>query len=133
MKENTIKVLDDEDIEFANILHSLGMQCKVAVIVTYLTTAGEASSREIEQATHMSQPEVCLTMRDLRGENWIDERKVTAGGKGRPSLVYTLREPVDDIIKWVEDEKLREHAEAMESIQKLRGLVSSWHRAAEPS
>ncbi len=123
MKESALKVLDDRDLEFANILHSLGMQRKVAIIVTYLANAGEASSREIEQATRLSQPEVCVTIRDLRGENWIDEREVKTGGKGRPSLVYTLRTSIDDIIKRVEDEKLREHAEAMESIQKLKGLV----------
>lgn len=133
MKENTVIVLDDEDLEFADILHSLGMQRKVALIVTYLANVGEAAAREIEQATHMSQPEVSLTIRDLQGENWIDKREVKTGGKGRPSLVYTLREPIDDIIKRVEDEKLREHAEAMESIQKLKGLVSFRLRAAEPS
>ncbi len=128
MKESTVKVLDDEDREFADILHSLGMQHKVAIIVTYLANVGEASSREIEQATHMSQPEVCLTIRDLREDNWIDEQKVKAVGKGRSSLVYTLRTPIDDIIKHIEDEKLRQHVEVMENIQKLKGLISSLDR-----
>lgn len=132
MKERSVNVLDDEDLEFADILHSFGMQRKAALIVTYLANVGEASSREIEQATQMSQPEVCLTIRDLRGENWIGERKVKAEGKGRPSLAYTLTTSIDEIIKHIEDKKLREHAEVMESIQKLKGL-SLQLRVAEPS
>jgi len=123
MKESALKVLDDRDIEFADILHGLGMQRRVALIVTYLANAGEASSREIGHATRLSQPEVSVAVRDLRDENLVSELEVKTGGKGRPSLVYSLRTPIDDIIKRVEDEKLREHAEAMESIQKLKGLV----------
>ncbi|KUK43415.1 MAG: Uncharacterized protein XD72_2223 [Methanothrix harundinacea] len=125
MMESTLKVLDDEDLEFVHILHSLGIQRTVAIIITYLSNAGEATSREIEQATHLSQPEVSMTIRDLRDENRIVEREVKTGGKGRPSLVYTLRTPISEIIKRLEDEKLREHAETMESIQKLRDLTSS--------
>jgi predicted transcriptional regulator len=123
MKESALKVLDDRDIEFADILHGLGMQRRVALIVTYLANVGEASSREIGHATRLSQPEVSVAVRDLRDENLVSELEVKTGGKGRPSLVYTLRDPIDDIIKRVEEEKLREHAEAMESIQKLKGLV----------
>jgi len=122
-KESSVKVLDNEDIEFADILHSLGMQRRVAIVITYLANAGEASSREIGHATRLSQPEVSVAVRDLHDENLISELEVKTGGKGRPSLVYSLIEPIDDIIKRFEDEKLRENAEAMESIQKLRGLV----------
>jgi predicted transcriptional regulator len=62
----------------------------------------------------------------------VSELEVKSGSKGRLSLVYTLIEPIDDIIKRIEDEKRRDHAEAMASIQKLRGLVS-FRQAAEPS
>ena len=132
MKERSVKVLDNEDIEFADILHGLGMQRRVALIVTHLANAGEASSREIGHATRLSQPEVSVAVRDLRDENLVSELEVKSGSKGRLSLVYTLIEPIDDIIKRIEDEKRRDHAEAMASIQKLRGLVS-FRQAAEPS
>ena len=133
MKESSVKVLDNEDIEFADILHGLGMQRRVALIVTHLANAGEASSREIGHATRLSQPEVSVAVRDLRDENLISELDVKTGGKGRPSLVYSLRTPIDEIITRFEEEKLREHTEVMESIQKLKGMVSSCSLAAEPS
>lgn len=126
MKERLIRVLDDEDLEFADIMRRLGMQREVATLITYLARAGEATSKEIELATGLRQPEVSEVIRDLRGENMIDVREVKTGGKGRPSLFYTLITPMQDIIKRLEDEKLKEHAETMESVQRLKELVSSW-------
>jgi predicted transcriptional regulator len=126
MMESTLRVLDDEDREFADILRSLGMQRNTAILITYLASAGEATSREIELGAGLRQPEVSIAMRDLRGKNWVGEREVKTGGKGRPSLVYTLTTPIDEIIKHIEDEKLREHAEVMESIRKLKERVASW-------
>lgn len=126
MKERLIKMLDDEDLEFANIMRRLGMQREAAILITYLGRAGEATSKEIEQATGLRQPEVSVVIRDLRGENMIDVRDVKTGGKGRPSLFYALRTPMQDIIKRLEDEKLKEHAEAMENVRKLKERASSW-------
>jgi predicted transcriptional regulator len=126
VKERLIRVLDDEDLEFADIMRRLGMQREVATLITYLARAGEATSKEIERATGLRQPEVSEVIQDLRGENMIEVREVKIGGKGRPSLFYTLRTPMQDIIRRLEDEKLKEHAEAMESVRKLKELVSSW-------
>jgi predicted transcriptional regulator len=123
MMESTLNVLDDKDREFADILRSLGMQRNTAILITYLASAGEATSREIELGAGLRQPEVSIAMRDLRDKNWVGEREVKTGGKGRPSLVYTLTAPIDEIIKHIEDEKLREHADVVENIRKLKGLV----------
>ena len=123
MEERSFKVLDDEDREFAEILRSLGMDRNTAILITYLASAGEATSREVELGAGLRQPEVSIAMRDLRENNWVGEREVKTGGKGRPTLVYTLTTPIDEIIKHIEDEKLRDHAEVMENIHKLKGLV----------
>jgi predicted transcriptional regulator len=126
MKESSVRVLDDEDLEFADIMRRLGMQREVATLITYLARAGEATSKEIERATGLRQPEVSEVIRDLRGENIIDVREVKTGGKGRPLLFYSLRTSMHDIIKLLEDEKLKEHAEAMENVRKLKERVASW-------
>jgi predicted transcriptional regulator len=125
MREGVVKVLDDRNIEFVDILRRLGMQRNVAKIITYLTVAGESNSREIERGTGMRQPEVSIAMRTLRRENWVREWEIKTEGKGRPSKVYALSTPVDEIIGSIEDQKQKESAEVMESIQKLKGLVSS--------
>ena len=117
-------MLDDKNIEFIDILRHLGMQRNVAKIITYLTDAGESNSREIERGTCMRQPEVSIAMRTLRGENWLREWEIKGEGKGRPSKVYALSTPVNEIIRSIEDQKQKKSAEAMESIQKLKDLAS---------
>lgn len=124
MKDYTVKVLDDRDLEFIEALRSLGVQRNVAALVTYLSNTKEVSSREIEMGTGLRQPEVSIGMRYLRQNGWIEERDVKGEGKGRPMKVYTLKVSIDDIIKHFEDQKLKESAKAMESIRKLRELTS---------
>jgi len=126
MREGVAKVLDDDDHEFVDLLHSLGVQRNVAKVITYLAVAGESTSREIERGTGMRQPEVSIAMRTLRRENWVREWEIkSTEGKGRPSKVYALNTPVDEIIRSIEDQKQKKSAEAMESIRKLKELASS--------
>jgi predicted transcriptional regulator len=126
MREGVAKVLDDDDHEFVDLLHSLGVQRNLAKVITYLAIARESTSREIERGTDMRQPEVSIAMRTLRRENWVDEKDVKSNeGKGRPHKVYTLSTPVDEIISHIEEESRKESAEAMENIRKLKDLASS--------
>lgn len=126
MREGVAKVLDDDEHVFVDLLRSLGVQRNVAKVITYLAVAGESTSREIERGTGMRQPEVSIAMRTLRRENWVREWEIkSTEGKGRPSKVYALNTPVDEIIRSIEDQKQKKSAEAMESIRKLKELASS--------
>ena len=125
MKESTVKVLDDKDLEFAETLRSLGVQRNVAILITYLANVDEASSREIEMGSDLRQPEVSIAMRTLRENEWVNEKEIKRGGKGRPMKVYTLQTQIDSIIKYFEEEKQQESAHTMESIQKLKDLIST--------
>lgn len=120
-----MKVLDDKDLEFAETLRSLGVQRNVAILITYLANVEEASSRDIEMGSNLRQPEVSIAMRTLRENDWVTEREVKRGGKGRPMKVYSLRTPIDEIIRHFEEEKQQESAQTMESIQKLKQLIST--------
>jgi len=124
MKESTVKVLDDKDLEFAETLRSLGVQRNVAILITYLANVEEASSRDIEMGSNLRQPEVSIAMRALRDNDWVSEKEVRRGGKGRPMKVYSLLTPIDEIITHFEEEKQQESAQTMESIQKLKELIS---------
>jgi predicted transcriptional regulator len=125
LREGVAKVLDDDDHEFVDLLHSLGVQRNVAKVITYLAVNGEATSRDLERGSGLRQPEVSIAMRTLRGENWVHERDVKSSeGKGRPHKVYTLITPVDEIINLIEEERRKESAKAMESIQRLKDLAS---------
>jgi predicted transcriptional regulator len=125
MKESTVKILDDKDMEFVETLRSLGVPRNVATLITFLANVDEASSREIEMGSDLRQPEVSIAMRTLRDNQWIEEREIKREGKGRPMKVYSLRASIGEIIKHFEEEKLHESAQAMESIQRLKQLISS--------
>ncbi len=125
MKESTVKILDDKDMEFVETLRSLGVPRNVATLITFLANVDEASSREIEMGSDLRQPEVSIAMRTLRDNQWIEEKEIKREGKGRPMKVYSLSAGIDEIIKHFEEEKLHESAQAMESIQRLKQLIST--------
>ena len=118
-------MLDEKDLEFVEALRSLDVPRNVAMLITFLASVSEANSREIETATRMRQPEVSIAMRTLRQNNWVEEGDINAEGKGRPMKVYMLSVTLNMIIQHYEDERNRESARAMESIQRLRELTTT--------
>jgi predicted transcriptional regulator len=125
MRAGIAEVLDNSSLEFAELLQSLGVQRRVARLLSYLAIAGESTSRDIECGTGLRQPEVSIAMRTLRADNWVTEHDVkSTEGKGRPQKVYTLITPIDEIIRIIEEERRKEATKAMERIQKLKDLAS---------
>ena len=120
-----VKVLDEKDLEIIDALRSLDMPRNAAKLITYLANVTEASSREVEMATDLRQPEVSVAMRILRQNNWVNEREIKGDGKGRPMKIYKLSVPIEKIIKHYEDVKNSESTQAMESIQKLRKMIAT--------
>jgi len=123
MKDTNVKVLNDEDLEFAYALRSLDINRNVSLLITYLANVDEASSREIEKGTGLVQTVVRLAMRTLWDNNWVEERALKMNGKGRPTKIYALSTPIDEIIRHYEDEKMRESEQMRAVIQKLKELA----------
>jgi predicted transcriptional regulator len=117
--------LDEKDMEFVEALRNLKVPRNVAALIAYLANANEATSREIETATRMRQPEVSIAMRTLRQNNWVDDRNIKADGKGRPIIVYKLHVPLESIINHYEEKSKQESAQAMLSIQRLKQLTTA--------
>ena len=125
IRDVTIKIADETDLEFVQGLESLGMNRNVAGLITYLKEVKEGSSRDIETATGLRQPEVSIAMRTLRQNNWVNERDVKTEGKGRPMKIYKLSVHIEEIIKHYEEVKNSESAQAMGSIQRLREMITT--------
>ena len=125
IKQSTVKVLDDKDLEFVDALRSLNVPRNVATLITFLANANEATSREIEMGTSMRQPEVSIGMRALRQNYWINEREIKAEGKGRPMKVYKLNVSIEEIIRHYEEQKSKEAAQTMQAIQRLKEIVAA--------
>lgn len=125
IKQSTVKVLDDKDLEFIEALRSLDVQRNVASLITYLSNVDEATSRDIEMGTNLRQPEVSIAMRTMRNNNWVEEREVKADGKGRPMKVYKLGVSIEKIIQHYEDVKNNETAKTMQAIQRLKEITAT--------
>ena len=124
MKDTTVKVLDDEDLEFAYTLRNFGVNWKVSLLITYLANVDEASSRDIRMGTGLSWSAISIAMRTLRYNNWVEEKAAKNEKlKGRPMNIYALSTPIDKIIKHYENEKTQESERAMETIQKLKEVA----------
>ena len=124
IQEAIINVADDKDMEFIEGLQSLGVNRNVAKLITYLKDVENGSSRDIEIATDMRQPEVSIAMRILREMGWLSEHDVKSPGKGRPMKIYALRATIDEIIEHYEAEKTQESGRTIEAIQRLKELSS---------
>ncbi len=124
IKEDAVKVLDEKDLEFIDALRSLKVPRNVAALIIYLANVNEATSKDIEVATNLRQPEVSIGMRALRQNNWIEQRNVKTDGKGRPRILYRLNVPIEKIIQHYEEERNRESAMLMGSIQRLKELAT---------
>jgi Predicted transcriptional regulator len=122
IKDITIRIADEMDFEFIRGLQNLGMNRNVASLVTYLKDVTEGSSRDIEIATGMRQPEVSIAMQTMRAMNWVAEHEVKGDGKGRPMKYYALRSTIDEIIGYYEAKKSQEAAQTMEAIHRLKEL-----------
>jgi len=125
MKQSTVKVLDEKDLEIIEALRSVDVPRNVATLITFLANVSEANSREIEMTTDLRQPEVSIAMRTLRNNNWVEEREVKTEGKGRPMKIYTLSVPFEEIIKHYEDMKNSETARTMQAIQRLKEITAT--------
>ncbi len=124
MKESFVMRFDEKDIEVVETLRSLGVPRKVSNMLAYLASGTEATSREIERGSDLRQPEVSIALRTLRKNNWVEEKVCKSDGTGRPMKVYRLRTPIEDILHYYEQEKLNEANRAMQSIQRLKSLLS---------
>lgn len=124
MKESFVMRFDEKDIEVVETLRSLGVPRKVSNMLAYLATGIEATSREIERGSDLRQPEVSIALRTLRKNNWVEEKICRSDGTGRPTKVYRLRTPIDDILRYYEQEKMNEANRAIQSIQRLKSLLT---------
>jgi len=122
MKDYEIKVLDEKDHTFIEMLRNLGMSKNVATTMAYLMNVDEASSREIEISTGLRQPEISLAMRLMRKQSWVSVRSEKKPGKGRPITVYALGAPVDEIISYYEDKIYKESQATISAIKKLKAI-----------
>ncbi len=124
MKELSIQVMGDREHEISDLLQSLELSKIVSKTVACLANTAEMTSRELEAAAGIRQPEVSAAMRVLRAKEWVVEREEKKKlGKGRPVKVYRLNILLHDIVETLEKEKISSDKEMMSDLARLRELA----------
>jgi len=125
MKEEPTKVMEGRERLLIDTMQDLGLKRQEATLIVFMAGAGKLYSRDIEKGTHLRQPEVSRAMKILRENDWVEVQDIRGLGKGRPKKIYSLKASFDEVIWHLEQQKLRESAVSMGSIQKLRELATS--------
>ena len=122
MRSSEVRVFDDTDLEFIDILRNLNLSRNVASTLAFLSSVDEATSKDLELGSQLRQPEVSIAMRELRDFGWLAEREIKKEGKGRPMKVYKLAVPMGEIVKHLERQTKEDTLRIMKNIEKLKML-----------
>jgi predicted transcriptional regulator len=116
-------VLNKADKKAEKLLTELGMQKNIARTLMYLSHVDECYSADIEHGANLRQPEVSIAMRELRRRRWIQEEIEEKKGKGRPRLIYKPALSLNELLKKIEQEKLKEVESIKKDISELKHLI----------
>lgn len=122
MKSKISYVLDEKDTKAVQLFTNLGMPRNLAKTLMYISQVDECRSIDVEHGADLRQPELCVSMQELRRRGWAEKRDMKKKGKGRPVHVYKLTKPLDVIMKGFEKEKIQEVKTIEKNLQSLKEL-----------
>jgi len=113
----------DKEEELIRLLSSMEISRNVARTLVCLQAEEECTSVQIERATGLRQPEVSISIQELRDRGWVAKKDIKRSRKGRPVHSYRLARPFSGIIAAIDSgEKVR--IKKMEAaLGRLRTLV----------
>ena len=92
MRDAMMELFDEEDNRFVEQMQTLGMSRKAARVFTFLCQRTSGTSREIEKAAKLHQPEVSVGIQELL--SWLAVEKVESRyTKSRATARYSLSVP----------------------------------------
>lgn len=126
MMDEVSIVMDSNDHEMIKLLKKLNINRPIALTLTCLVKGKYITSQKIEMVTGLRQPEVSVAMRYLQKNNWIEirEEKISEG-KGRPTKLYSLIVPMNQIINLFEEKILEESNQVLKNIEALKQVSAS--------
>jgi predicted transcriptional regulator len=112
-------VVSREDV-LIDLLMRTGVSRNLARTLVFLAARGETTSLEIEKRTGLRQPEVSVSMKELRRRGWVTKRDVRKEGKGRPLHAYRLARPFDRIVEEVVEGERQKISRIEDTIRALK-------------
>jgi predicted transcriptional regulator len=125
MTQNKTYRLNSQDEKVIKTFTELGMPRNLAKTLMYISNVDECRSAEIERQANLRQPEVSVAMQELQKRGWIKKRDLKKKGKGRPVHIYKLNQPINQIVKKFEQEKLKEIEHVRNDLTALKSLIDT--------
>ena len=123
MKQKNSYVLDEKDEKLVQLFFDLGMPRNLAKTLLYVYQVDECRSADIERGSDLRQPEVSVSMQELQRRGWIKKRDLKKKGKGRPVHIYRQSTQLSEILKNIEQEKLKEIEAVKKDLSELKNLI----------
>jgi len=125
MKETTVKLFDDHDMEIVKTMRSLGQDRRTSRMVAFLLNQKEADSREIELGADLRQPEVSMAAADLIDAGWVEFKLVRdPTDPKRARKVYRLVISTKEVVEGFWDRVEEEHKIKLDAVTKLTNLFN---------
>jgi len=123
MKTKANLALDKKDEEIIRLFSEIGMPKNLSKALMYISQVDECRSTDVERGTNLRQPEVSLVMQELRRRGWVKKRDLKGKGKGRPVHIYTSTVELSEVIKTIEQKKLKELEDTKNDIAELKNIL----------
>jgi len=112
---------DDEKI--ADLFQDIGLKRNSARVLTLLIKDVDLTSREIEKAGDLRQPEVSIAITDLMNRMWVNIAHQMTDNKRRPIQVYHIARTLDEILDELREAIIGSYEQKFEEIEKVRCLI----------
>jgi predicted transcriptional regulator len=123
MSVKRVAVMEKKEEDCVNLLVSLGINRRIALVLVFLANVDEATSRDIERSIDLRQSVVSNTIQALIDTGWIATKANTRKTIGRPLTIYSLAIPFPEIIQAIENKKRHEAECTMRRVRKLQGYL----------
>ncbi len=102
-----------------------GMPKGIARTLAFLSSKEDwATSKDIEKATKLRQPEVSIAVRDLEDRGWVERDSLKRESKGRPINIYRMSVNLNNVYSSIANgEKTKIH-EVEDNLKQIRELWS---------
>ncbi len=125
IKRKKLFVLDEKDDKAVQLFTELGMPKNLAKTLLYISQFDECKCADVEQGADLRQPEVSIAIQELRRRGWVKRRHLKGKGKGRPVHIYNPTAHLSEILKALEQEKLKEVESVKKDISELKNIIES--------
>jgi predicted transcriptional regulator len=106
-------------------LSTAGMPKGIARTLAFITTNEDwATSKDIEHATRLRQPEVSIAVRDLADRGWVERDSLKRESKGRPICIYRMAADLSKVYKAIEATERKKTAAVEANLKNIRQLWS---------